>query len=232
MSALPDVRVDGLSSGGAVSLSWPHNMGPNATLLVVDSNQSDGTIAGHGTTGVQWDSLGTPAALIRKARIGDSSGFAQADAWYLDAPSPGNKQITITNDSSSIAVQGGSASYKGTDHTTPFTAASPLTSTGTGPGTQPSRTVAVDVSDMLHDTLVTNNSPETLVPASGQATISNDTVGSGIHTGASSDKPGSGGATTMAWSGTSTTWAYIVLVIKGAVSPAPGPVLTAQQRRG
>jgi hypothetical protein len=208
-----DLRADGGSSAGAVTLSWLHNLAVGVTILVVDSNQSDGVMTGHGTTGVQWDSTGTPANLTRKARTLDNSTFCQCDIWYLVSPVAGNKTIAITNDSASIAIQGGSASYTGSDTATPFGASNTLT--GAGPTTQPSLALASSAGDLMHDTVVVNTSPDTITAGGSQTQVSNDQVGT-AHTGASSDKACVGASTTMSWAGTTTDWGYIAVVIKAA----------------
>lgn len=236
MPSYDDSR-DGGGSAGATTLSWTHTVGAGADrLLIVDSNQSDGTIAGHGTTGVQWDTLGTPVSFARVDRVGDTSGFAQTDQWYLVAPSSGLKQITITNDSSSIAVQGGSASYTGVDQTTPFNPLTPQTAKGAGGATtQPSLLVSSGPEEIVHDTVVVNNSPMTITPLPAQRQISNDSVGSGIHTGGSSDRPGLGGQLTpMGWTGATTTWAAAAVSIRGTPTPllSSGPSVPVQQQRG
>jgi hypothetical protein len=214
MSVAIDLRQDGLSNAaGVTSFSWTHNNAGGTTLLVVGIQQSDGVMTTHGATAVQWDALGTPVALTRKTRTLDSSTFCQTDTWYLVSPVAGNKTITVTNDSS-LSICAGSATYTGSDTTTPFGASN--TSTGAGPGTQPSLTLASSAGDMMFDSVVLNDSPVTITPGASQNVVNKTTVGTGIHTGGSTDKACVGASTTMSWSGMTTNWGYTAIVIKAA----------------
>lgn len=220
------IAVDQRSASISTSistLSFTHTITAalSNSILVVCSSHASGS--NFKITGINWDALGTPAALTSLGSgKNDTASQGWAEIWYLLNPVAGaSKTITITY-AGNVTGCAGAISLSGVHQTTPWNAASPQSANGTA-SAQPSVTVTSATGEAVICCMIDNeNAVDTLTVGSGQTTIYNTTVG-GFIAGAASDEAGAS-SVVMDYTGVtaSAPWA----IIAGSLVPAgAGPTV-------
>lgn len=235
MSVLIDIRTNGTFTVGATTLSWTHTVSAGLSNSILLVAASTGKAPPHATvSGVNWDDLGTPAALAEKGTgIAESTDSVFGDLWFLTNPVAGaSKTIKITA-STSCEITGSSSSYQNVDQANPFNAASPQTAIGTA-NPQPSLAVTSATGEMVVDAVAVNESgTSTLAQGAGQTVIGINQVGAGKHTAGSSDAPGAA-SVTMSWTGVTVgdLWCEIAASLKAAATADSGAAPSQRTRAG
>lgn len=204
MAAAVDTRNAGANGTGA-SISWTHTVtgGLSNTVLVVGATTAQSpqtsvsTVSWNGSTAGWSKTVNGVAATQNDSTY---NGFAQAELWYLKAPTAGSFQIVVTPVASS-EITGGSVSVKDVDQSTTFNAASPQKN-ARATNVNPTTAVTSAAGEFVIDCtcLELSGAAPTAVVGGGQNQIFNRNNGSGTSMGFMSDEGGAA-SVTMDWTG-------------------------------
>lgn len=188
----PGNQTAAVKGNGVTGVSWSHTVGSGASILLANVAKDGGD-----ATSATWDSGGANTAMTNKGRVNQAT--TRAEIWYLVSPTAGTKTIQVSGGSGHWIA--GSASYFGTDTSTPFNAASPQTATGAS-GTNPSLSVTSANGEYTVDCVVQDLTAAGSAPTKGAsqnyiwADVGNP---SSSVEGGSSDVASTGSSVTMTW---------------------------------
>lgn len=213
--ASPTVTVDNTSSGMSFmsgNVSWNHTTSNNPNrILLVGLNVFQGT-----ASSVKYGNQ----SLAREASI--SCDQCNTELWYLVGPPVGTQKISVTSNGNFIMA--GAATYYNVDQLTPF--GSLVKNSGLNPFLGSANiSVTATTSQLIFETTGAEGNTFGLSPGSGQTQRWRAAFDPQIES-VASDKPGTGGSTTMTEGSLQGYWAVIAVALNSVPVPTDTPVPT------